>query len=396
MWRALDFLPDPRGGFRVALAAGGGWVRLTHAGRPVSLAVETPDLPGPMLLLSAPGAVVCLPEDTTALRAHGPCPPPALALRRLSRPAAALALARRHAPALLAGLARGLAREPLGLPRRLRALLGEVAMPAPPAPATPALPRAAAWNGPAISLIVPSTFSRAARRSLRRILAGTDYADLELILVLSRPACARRRQHLAADPRVRMVEAPMRSFNFAAACNAGAAIARGALLGLLNDDVTPREPGWLAAMAGHLRDPATGIVGARLLYPDGAIQHDGVTLCADGTGRHLNRFRSRREAGPTREVAAVTGACLLTPRALWRRLGGLDESYASAFNDLDYCLRAREAGARVVLCAEAVLTHAESRSFRRHYRPDEAARNRADRARLLSRHPAAFNACRDQ
>lgn len=94
----------------------------------------------------------------------------------------------------------------------------------------------------------------------------------------------------------------------------------------------------------------------------------------------------------SQEVSAVTGACLLTRRELWDRLGGLDEAYASAFNDVDFCLRVREAGFAVVLAAEAELTHAESASFGKHYAPDEAERSYAERDRIRSRFPWAFNA----
>ena len=257
---------------------------------------------------------------------------------------------------------------------------------------------------PLVSLIVPSTCRAAhVQACLSAVLARTDYAALELVLVLTAagpPDAAQRRMlaHLAADPRVRpvLVEAPR--FNFAAACNRGAAAARGDLLCLLNDDVAPRDPAWLAAMVGHLADPAIGVVGARLLYPDGTVQHAGVVLRPDGTGAHWHRFLPARAGGYggrarlAQEYSAVTGACLLTRRTLWERLGGLDEAFATAFNDVDFCLRARQAGAGVVLAAEAELTHGESQSFGRHYGPDEAPRNRADRARLLARFPEAFRA----
>lgn len=280
-----------------------------------------------------------------------------------------------------------------GLPARI--------VPARPLQLRLAAPRAAR---PLVSLIVPSTCRTAyAASCLDAVLARTDYAELELVLVLARPgppdaAQRRRLDRLAADPRVRPVLVDTPAFNFAAACNHGVAAARGDLLCLLNDDVTPRDPGWLAAMVGHLADPAVGVVGARLLYPDGTVQHAGILLRPDGTGSHWHRSLPATAAGYggrarlAQEYAAVTGACLLTRRPLWDQLGGLDEAFATAFNDVDFCLRARAAGTGVVLAAEAELTHAELRSFGRHYGPGEAARNRADRARLLARFPTAFAA----
>ena len=295
-------------------------------------------------------------------------------------------------PAVLAAVAQAHCAR-TGLPARI--------VPARPLQLRLAAPRAAR---PLVSLIVPSTCRTAyAASCLAAVLARTDYAELELVLVLARPgppdaAQRRRLERLAADPRVRPMLVDTPAFNFASACNHGAAAARGDLLCLLNDDVTPRDPGWLAAMVGHLADPAVGVVGARLLYPDGTVQHAGILLRPDGTGAHRHRSLPAGAGGYAgrallaQEYAAVTGACLLTRRSLWDRLGGLDEAFATAFNDVDFCLRARAAGAGVVLAAEAELTHAESRSFGRHYGPGETARNRADRARLLARFPAAFAA----
>ena len=313
----------------------------------------------------------------------------------LSRPRAAWLLAMAHAPFLAGVLVRGLWRAPAAVPRRLRAALSHVsgkpevpdAAPLPP----PARGFQPAVSLPVVSLIVPTTArGREVARCLRALLAGTAYPALELILVLAQPAppdAAQRRliARLGPGP-VRAVWLPAARFHFAAACNHGAALARGTLLGLLNDDVVPRGPGWLAAMVDRLAEPGIGVIGARLLYPEGSVQHVGIAVAADGTCHHPHRFQPAwaPAARQAREVTAVTGACLLTSRDLWRRLGGLDPGFASAGNDVDFCLRARAAGARVVLEAAAELTHDESRSYRRHYAHAETARARADQLRLAT------------
>jgi len=251
-----------------------------------------------------------------------------------------------------------------------------------------------------VALIVPSTCRGPhVRRCLSAVLADTDYADFVLVLVHAAPDRPDARQRrliaaLAADRRVRPLLLEMPRFNFAAVCNRAVATCEAPLICLLNDDVAPRDPGWLAAMAGHLADPTVGVVGARLLYPDGSLQHAGVALRPDGGAVHAGRFGpgTTADAGLTREVAAVTGACLLTRRPLWDRLGGLDIAYPSACNDIDYCLRVRELGHGVVVESGAALTHLESRSFGRHYAPGEAARAAAERARLRRRFPAWFTA----
>ncbi len=253
---------------------------------------------------------------------------------------------------------------------------------------------------PRVAVIVPSICRGAhVRRCLAAVLAGTTYADFALVLVHAAPDPPDARQRrviaaLAADRRVRPLLLETPRFNFAAVCNHAVAACDAPLICLLNDDVLPRDPDWLAAMVGHLADPAVGVVGARLLYPDGSLQHAGVALRPDGGAVHAGRFQPGAAAGAvrSREVAAVTGACLLTRRRLWDQLGGLDTAYPSACNDIDYCLRVREQGYGVVVAGEAALTHLESRSFGRHYAPAEAGRAAGERERLRRRFPAWFAA----
>jgi len=117
------------------------------------------------------------------------------------------------------------------------------------------------------------------------------------------------------------------------------------------------------------RMDAVGAVGALLKYPDGTIQHGGITMSnRTECGRHLFRHRTGREpaladiAGYDRECRAVTGACLLTPRERFDALGGFDEALRLVANDVDYCLRLGERGYCTVMAAQAVLTHHEALS----------------------------------
>jgi len=250
---------------------------------------------------------------------------------------------------------------------------------------------------PLVSLIVPSACRAPHVLScLRAVLARTDYTAFEIIVVVAGALPLDRRQQavlerLGDDRRVRPLILRADRFNYAAANNAAVQLAEGTHVCLLNDDVAPLHPGWLASMMGHLADPQVGIVGARLLYPDRSVQHAGIVLRPDGTGEHAHRFLGRNAPGYagrarlSQEVSAVTGACLLARRDLYDRLGGLDESFASAFNDIDFCLRARAAGWGVVLAAEAELIHHESMTYGRHYAEGEQARAAADRARMLAR-----------
>ncbi len=155
------------------------------------------------------------------------------------------------------------------------------------------------------------------------------------------------------------------SFDFAAMNNLGAKSAKGEVILFLNDDVLPLDPGWLDAMVAQAQRPEAGVVGALLLYPDGSIQHAGIALGLMGYTGHPGRGTLDGGFWPwalaTRSVSAVTGACLAIRRELFEKLRGFDSRFPVNFNDVDLCLRAREAGYEVILEAAARLSHDESR-----------------------------------
>ena len=149
---------------------------------------------------------------------------------------------------------------------------------------------------------------------------------------------------------------------FATACNEGAALARGRLLLFLNNDTLGRRGWLLALLADAAAHPEAAAVGAKLLYPDGSVQHAGVAIGRDGLPRHLYAGFPADHAAVSRSRAfqAVTGACLLVRRELWRQLGGFDAGYRNGLEDIDLCLRLGELGHDVRCCHEAVLVHLES------------------------------------
>ncbi len=159
---------------------------------------------------------------------------------------------------------------------------------------------------------------------------------------------------------------------FARGCNSGAAAARTERLLFLNNDVI-LEPGSIGAMLSLAgTTPGWGAVGARLLYPDGTLQHAGIGFDRDGRPRH--RFRGHpaglEQALVSGELQAVTGACLLVDGPLFQALGGFDEGFRNSFEDIDLCLRIRRAGRRVLYCAEAVGVHFEFGTAGRGLRDD--------------------------
>jgi len=155
-----------------------------------------------------------------------------------------------------------------------------------------------------------------------------------------------------------------RNLGFARACNEGARLARGHYLVFLNNDTLP-TPGWLEKMLGLAEaEPRVGIIGSKLLYPDGRIQHIGVVFGEDKTPNHIYRgFSSKiRPARISREYQAVSGACLLVRRDLYELVGGMDERYQNSYEDADLCLKIRARGYRVLVCADSVVYHFESMS----------------------------------
>ena len=164
------------------------------------------------------------------------------------------------------------------------------------------------------------------------------------------------------------VVADARPFNWSALNNAAVALARGDVLLFLNNDIEARQPGWLDVLAVQAMRPDVGAVGARLLYPDGRIQHCGVAIGVGGAADHLLAGLDGSQPGYlnmavcSRESAAVTGACLATRREVFDALGGFDESLGVDLNDIDYCLRAQREGLTVLYEAGAELIHHESPS----------------------------------
>jgi GT2 family glycosyltransferase/Flp pilus assembly protein TadD len=172
------------------------------------------------------------------------------------------------------------------------------------------------------------------------------------------------------------------NLGFAKACNQGARAARGKYLVFLNNDTIP-QPGWLSSLVSEVDfHPEVGIVGSKLLYPDGMVQHAGVVR----DSQHLLPYHIYKSfagdhpaVNQRREFQIVTAACLLIRRALFERVGGFDEAYVNGFEDADLCLKVREQGHVVVYQPRSVVVHLESQT------PGRKAHDKANAARFLDR-----------
>jgi GT2 family glycosyltransferase len=150
-------------------------------------------------------------------------------------------------------------------------------------------------------------------------------------------------------------------FHFARMNELGASVAQGSVLVLMNDDVRPIATDWLETMLAQAARPEIGVVGAMLRYPSGAIQHAGIVIGDMLLPTHPGRSHRDSPYWPwltmTREVSAVTGACLAVRRSVWNELGGFDKRFPVNYNDVDFCLRARRLGYRVLIETRAILIH---------------------------------------
>lgn len=287
---------------------------------------------------------------------------------------------------------------PEELARVVGAHLRRAGLPFEVEPGWPVRPRA--WHLPRpgrITVVVPSALRSAeAERCIKAVLAGTRHADFELVVAVSQPGPLDAAQRAAAgrieaDTRARVLPLRAERFNFSWVNNRTIADTAGEHVLLLNDDVAPIEPDWLDTMAAHLADPAVGVVGAKLLYPGGTVQHGGVIMGMGGLCDHAHRHLEGNLPGYAwravlaQELSAVTGACLLVRRRALERVGGLDEAYPSAFNDVDLCLRIREAGYSVVFAPEAALHHHELRTYGSHYAGERAQFHDTEVARMRIR-----------
>lgn len=224
-------------------------------------------------------------------------------------------------------------------------------------------------DAPLVSIIIP-TRDRAAflRQCVESIRAKTDYPHYEFLIVDNESREPATLDYFASLADVEILRVPG-EFNFSRLNNLAVAQARGTFVALLNNDLEAMDAGWLSEMVSHAARPGVGAVGARLWYPDGTLQHAGVIVGSGGIGSHAHAGLRREEDGYfsrphlAQDLSAVTAACMLLRRDLYLQLGGLNErELAVAFNDVDFCLRLRAGGWRIIWTPHANLLHHESAS----------------------------------
>ncbi len=227
---------------------------------------------------------------------------------------------------------------------------------------------------------------------LASLLEQSTYPDLRVVIVDNGSVKPETLAYLTAidDPRVQLIrdDAP---FNFSRLINRGAAAVEGEVLCLLNNDMQITQPDWLEEMVGWALQDGVAAVGARLWYGEGALQHGGIVLGIQGVAGHAHKHLAKGEPGYLNRavlhqtMSAVTGACMVVRRSVFDEVGGFDEALGVAYNDVDFCLRARMAGYRNVWTPHAEMIHHESISRGFEDSPEKQARFQREAALMQER-----------
>ncbi len=260
---------------------------------------------------------------------------------------------------------------------------------------------------PLVSVIIPTRNGLAhLRPCIESLVHKTRYPNIEILVMDNQSDEVDTLAYLAHIEEVYAVRVISydQPFNYSAINNLAVSEARGDVICLLNNDTEVISADWLNEMVSHLLRPGVGVVGAKLYYGNGLIQHAGDAVGPGGCADHLhnglaaNEPGYQRRAASAQELSAVTAACLLTHRDLYMALGGLDEEHLPiAFNDVDYCLRVRDAGWRIVWTPFAELYHHESVSRGKDVSRQQIVRAKAElrymkkRWRNVLKHDPAYN-----
>ncbi|WP_444903979.1 glycosyltransferase [Microbulbifer sp. CnH-101-E] len=237
---------------------------------------------------------------------------------------------------------------------------------------------------PLVSLLIPTRdMLPILRQCISSILERTTYRNYEIIILDNQSINPETLRYLSSLKKysnitVLRYDAP---FNYSAINNFGVQNSRGAIIGLINNDIEVISPDWLNEMVTHALRTDIGCVGAKLYYGDGRIQHAGVVVGLGRLAGHAHKFYHRNEEGYmnrlmcTQNFSAVTAACLVVRKSIYESVGGLDEEHFEvAFNDVDFCLKVKEAGYRNLWTPWAEMYHHESISRGIDNTPEKRAR----------------------
>jgi GT2 family glycosyltransferase len=237
---------------------------------------------------------------------------------------------------------------------------------------------------PSIGIIIPSKNAvPLLRQCIESILTKTTYKNYEILVVdngSDESEAIAYLDELKSQPKIKVIH-DHREFNYSALNNNAVSFVPTEFICLLNNDIEVITDSWLEEMVSLAIQPGVGAIGAKLLYPNQTMQHGGVITGLLGVAGHAHRHLDRHHGGYfgraalLQSLSAVTAACMLIRRSIFMDVGGLNETdLAIAFNDIDFCLRVREAGYRNIWTPFAELYHHESASRGYEDTPEKQAR----------------------
>lgn len=232
------------------------------------------------------------------------------------------------------------------------------------------LPRFTVKDSPLVSIIIPTRNGLEFLRPCIESIDKTVYKHYEIVIIDNQSNDPKTLEYLtliSQHSNIRVLHYNC-SFNYAAMHNWAVPQVKGEYLCLLNNDTQVITPHWLEDMLALAQRNATGAVGAKLLYPDRTVQHNGVILGLSGIADHISKGMPSDDPGYygrgllLQNLSAVTAACLLVKKAHWIEIGGMVSELTVGFNDVDFCLRLQEKGLFNVWTPQAILYHYESKS----------------------------------
>lgn len=255
---------------------------------------------------------------------------------------------------------------------------------------------------PLVSIVIPSKDASSLLSGLiDSILGRTTYHNFEIVVIengsTEKETFTLYRRLAAADSRIRTITyvSDGSGFNYAKLMNFGIVKSVGEYILMLNNDMEIITPDWIQFLLGHAQERRVGCVGGKLLYPDDTIQHAGVIVHRGGpshTGIYMPRDTDNyfHAAQVSRNFLGVTGACLMVRREVFEEVGGFDESLAVDFNDVDFCLRVRDAGYWNIYEPQCEIYHFESVSRGKNDTPAKRVRFKWEGAKVCSSYPKLY------
>lgn len=250
-------------------------------------------------------------------------------------------------------------------------------------------------GNPKVSIIIPNKDGKDILEvCIKSLLEKTTYTNYEIVIVENNSTSKeifKFYKELEKNEKIKVVKYPETGFNYPAIINYGVKNSDGEYVVQLNNDTELITPNWLELMLGFCQRKDVGGVGVKLYYPDDTIQHAGIIVGLGGVAGH--RFKEVPKGGHgyfakesmIENLSAVTAACIMNPRSVYEEVGYMDEGFAVAFNDVDFCLKIREKGYLIVYNPFVEFKHYESKSRGAENTPEKIKRFQGEIARFKER-----------